>query len=118
MSHDVTCQEPTTPSGRPIVAFNNSDPDITIRFREQFRNLDLSSKSVTEKSPAENLARSDSDLLNIGHSLGISFDHVTRSIEIENKGIEFRKNVMTTDLIALSLGLCFGRGHHKLLLNS
>jgi hypothetical protein len=40
---------------------------------------------VTEKSPAENLARSDSDLLNIGHSLGISFDHVTRSIEIENK---------------------------------
>jgi len=84
VSHDVN-QEPTTPSGRPIVAFNNSDPDITIRFREQFRNLDLSSKSVTEKSPAENLARSDSDLLNIGHSLGISFDHVTRSIEIENK---------------------------------
>lgn len=89
MSHDVTCQEPTTPSGRPIVAFNNSDPDITIRFREQFRNLDLSSK--TEKSPAENLARSDSDLLNIGHSLGISFDHVTRSIEIENKGTILEK---------------------------
>ena len=107
MSHDVT-QEPTTPSGRPIVAFNNSDPDITIRFREQFRNLDLSSKSVTEKSPAENLARSDSDLLNIGHSLGISFDHVTRSIEIENKG-KFEQNVITSrvfDLISLSMGLC------------
>ena len=91
VSHDVTQEVSTSPNGRPIVAFNNSDPDITIRFREQFRNLDLSSKSVTEKSPAENLARSDSDLLNIGHSLGISFDHVTRSIEIENKGIVRKK---------------------------
>lgn len=73
---------------RPIVAFNNSDPDITIRFREQFRNLDLSAKpSASTKGPCEHLARSDSDLLNIGHSLGISFDQIAKSIDIGDKDI-------------------------------
>ena len=76
---------------RPIVAFNNSDPDITIRFREQFRNLDLSAKpSASTEGPCEHLARSDSDLLNIGHSLGISFDKIAKSIDIGDKGFVFK----------------------------
>jgi hypothetical protein len=50
---------------RPIVAFN-SDPDVTIRFREQYRNLQKPSK-LTEKSDSkskEHHHKSDGDLFN------------------------------------------------------
>lgn len=50
---------------RPIVAFN-SDPDVTIRFREQYRHLHKPSKSV-EKSDSklkEQHHKSDGDLFN------------------------------------------------------
>lgn len=67
------------------MAFNNSDPDITIRFREQFRRLDLN-EHPPDKTPAKDLARSDSDLLNIGNFGG--FD-ACRPIDIEDKGKQF-----------------------------
>ena len=72
--------------GKPIVAFNNSDPDITIRFREQFRRLDLNDMSSNEKSPAKDLARSDSDLLNIGVQTAFAGFDSCRPIDIEDKG--------------------------------
>jgi len=73
--------------GKPIVAFNNSDPDITIRFREQFRRLDLNDMSSNEKSPAKDLARSDSDLLNIGVQTAFAGFDSCRPIDIEDKDI-------------------------------
>ena len=73
--------------GKPIVAFNNSDPDITIRFREQFRRLDLNDMSSNEKSPAKDLARSDSDLLNIGVQTAFAGFDSCRPIDIEDKGL-------------------------------
>ena len=88
--------------GKPIVAFNNSDPDITIRFREQFRRLDLNDMSSNEKSPAKDLARSDSDLLNIGVQTAFAGFDSCRPIDIEDKGLTFLKvhndNTLISDI--------------------